>query len=91
VLERAREVGNPFWGQQGGVAHRSSAFHGGTDQSAGNDDEGCLSVVGVDDSWFGKEVRAQADVGVVIVGAGRCLRRLVSVTPSRWMQPDGSR
>jgi hypothetical protein len=58
ALEQDRRVGDPIWGRQGGVAHRSSALHGGVDQPTGNDGEGGLPVVGVDSSRFRKVAEA---------------------------------
>jgi hypothetical protein len=40
VLERAREVGNPFWGGGEEKAHRRRCFHGGAAQPMTDDGEG---------------------------------------------------
>jgi hypothetical protein len=58
VLEQDQRVGDPIWGWRGGVAHRSSALHGGVDRPVGKDGEGGLPMVGVDSSWFGKVAKA---------------------------------
>jgi hypothetical protein len=58
ALGQDRRVGDPIWGQRGGVAHRSSALHDGADQSAGNDGEGGRPVVRVDNSRFGNVTQA---------------------------------
>jgi hypothetical protein len=84
--EQDRSVGDSIRGWRGGVAHWSSALHGGTDQSAGNNGEGGLPVVGVGSSWFGKVAIAQADDEVVAVGVGRGPRWLSMMSSARRMK-----
>jgi hypothetical protein len=86
VQEQDQSVGDPIWGWQGGVAHRSSALHGGVDWSAGNDGEGDLLVVGVGSSPFGKMAAAQADDEVVAVEIGRGPRWLSMASSKRRMK-----
>jgi hypothetical protein len=86
ALGQDQRVGDPIWGQRGGVAHRSSALHDGADQSARNDGEGGRSVVRVDNSRFGNVTQAQEDYKVVAVWVGRGPRRLPLVVPPRRME-----
>jgi hypothetical protein len=80
ALEQEQRVGDPIWGRRGGVAHWSSALHTSTDRSVGNDGEGGLLVVGVDNSRFGNVAEAQA------VGVGRGPRRQPPVMPQWRME-----